>query len=419
MSGISSTDASHFEQLDDYSLMNIFDYLLLSDLIAVAQMNPRFADIIQNRYLISKYRFHEREINGFTRIAHSSLHYIDKRYYYHYITKSLDETLFVLKQFGHIFKQLRHKVDDFGGPDSQKILEYSDKFCPQAAKMIKICSVDYEPLANWTYSFDETTTHIIIEVYFDYFVPLNVLYPRMKQLTVNNLSASMVQHYPNLTSFSIISRFNDPHVPGFVRLNPQLSYFHAIVSHNASNVEYLNEMLPNMKSLGIRLEVRTPNFNSKIVRFRNVKEFRLDASVCTTVPEYWNAIDNIQFDQLEVLKLAISTYSPERIVEIIIKNRGLKKVEVDFQITEALLLELVGALPQLEELTVRFYDGILNSLRTILGNYGINTLNIVSCYSQRMSSEDFLDFIPTNWQVVPKQSILRMDKFSLIRSIHH
>lgn len=328
--------------------MNILDYLPVNDLIKVAPLSPHIADIILNRYIIGKFRLHEKAITASTGILIGET--TNEKVY---VAHGLSETRLALKLFGHLFKHLRYEVERFGTPKWQKLFEYYDKYCPQATKEIDIYSVDENALANWAYSFDQSTTHISIR---RNSIQLNDFFPFMQHLTAHELSNSMVQHYPHLTNCAIISFYDDHRNPNafeLIRLNPQLHHFHTTMRSNVSYLKYVSEMLPDLESLSIKMDIDPRDTDPETVHFKNVKEFKLVAFTGYGIPRSWSVIGNIRFNQLDVLKFeTLSIVYADEIVEMMAVNKGLKKFETNLRMTPESFSALLQTLPQLEEISI-------------------------------------------------------------------
>lgn len=400
---------SDFEQLDNYSLMDIFDYLYITDLFKMARINPRFADIILDHYA-KKYRLHEKQIiirmssNGL--ISDLSVSSLESQSVL--LAENADHALWMLRQFGHIFTNLRYDIAEFGWPNSQKIFEYTEKHCPHAEKTISISRVNPEAMANWTHSFDNTTTRVHLGLLVSDPFPLDKLFPFMKQFIMQELLGSTIQHHPHLTTSVIYSVFhekNDRSLFELIRLNPQMTHFHTTLRKNATFVKYVNEMLPNLQKLVLYAK---PDLLivPEVVRFENVREFTFDLSDSHRHPVLGQSIRNIHFDQLEKLKIMAG---PDEIAtnirEMMLANRQLKQLETNLPMTYQQLVDLLAALPELRTISLYWYAGLqkqMNLLGQLLsGNHELNRINLHQC---QLNVEDFKEITPLNWQVAPSDT---------------
>lgn len=405
----STATSSQLNQLDDFSLMCILDYLDFDDLIAVAKLSPRLSNIILDHYLLAKFRLHEKNII----YLKERLFYNDRYGISTYLADDWDETLTILELFGHAFKHVCFKVPSQTNPRTLVVFEYADKYFPQAIKKIEIIRVDAKALAKWTHTVNCNITEVEIGGHVIDPIPLNDLFPLMQKLEVLNIHSSMIQFYPHLTN----CRASIGHLNTFelIRLNPQLRQFRTVKCYNVSEVRYLSEISPNLESLDVYLYIDPHNIDSDVAHFRNVKEFSLTAlneKEEDEIPEFWNVIGNIQFDRLEVLKLeAVIPNADNRLIEMIAANRNLKKFETNVGMTPETFNSLLQSLPELKEVSIKLNARMRNLLEgfLVIGNHGLRRINLDACNGLRV--EDFGGNTTLNWQIV-KMSQYR---FSFIR----
>lgn len=383
--------------------MNILDFLPSDDLAKVAVMSPRFADIILNRYIISKFGFHENQATVLIGDEHCFLFHDGggKRVF---LSSDLNGTLAAIQLIGHILKDLRYEVSEFGSKKIQVVFEYAEKFCPQATKEIEINRFD-KAVADWTYTFDHTTTQVSIRPYGYGSMSLNNLFPFMETLFVDDLRNTITQHYPRLTYCSIRSIKNDhknPNVYEFIRLNPQLRHFHTTMRGNATYMKYLSEMLPNLESLSIKTDCFYPSdFTSESVRFESVKQFSLILGTgADYIATFHKFIGDIHFNKLEALTMWIhyNDVADNRPIEFITANRDLKKLNTNILIAQESYVDLLEALPKLEEIQLRCNDGEEHSFAPLLtSNHNLSKISIRDCYN--LNVEDFERIAPLKWRI--------------------
>lgn len=402
MEQLDDHSSSDFEQLDDFSLMNIFDYLAVDELVTVSELNGRFASIIAEHYIISKYQLDDRLINIFIEHPRCQIAYTVGEQYLP-IASGLNQTLWVLKHFGYIFNTIRFEVSYFGNVESQKIFEYTAKYCTHAKKTISIEGVDTEQVANWTHSFDENTMHI--ELYTKNYnsVPLNEFFPFMQEISIFHTLDSIAHHFPHLTKCSLYSAHRNDYLMTFFQLNPQLIEFHDTIYNNERYVRYLNQMLPNLESLSIRI-CRDPiaSLEREIIHFKNVKKFSMGIVGMDEVQSFRRDVLNITFDQLEsfTLKRTPNHYTAD-LVQIIAANAGLEVVDTNIKMKSEQLQGLVKALPRLKEMTLYCYTGILIALQRLLSeNHELEKIRLMHCVKE--SLEDLAELSPITWAVVAK-----------------
>lgn len=399
--------------------MSIFDYLRVGDLIRVAQINPRFANIVLNHYIIGKFRLHEKRGASSIGLAHFRLFYSGRKEERTDITRNAVETVSTLELFGHILKHLRYEVQDFALPDWQDMFEFVEKYCPQATKEITISSVaksdsNIAKLSNWRRSFDHRTTQVTIRGYNDIQIPLGDWFPFLEQLAVVKLTKASIQHYPHLTRFSIEYGGHNSGICEFLHLNPQIQHFQAGTSNNASYVRYLSETLPNLESLSLNINIHSPNDDRNVIHFKNVKEFSFEISVSRRLHSYFCVIGNLRFDQLEIIRIsarATATALAVEIIRLIPQNTGLKIVEIDMPITSEQLLHLVQVLPNLKEISFNLdHSSMLAALQSILVDNHVVDKVTTQSLNNEVRLEDFVEITPDSWHLVenelPKDSFI-------------
>lgn len=151
--------------------------------MTIAGMNPRFADIISDYYIMSKFHLNEKKIIIKLAYLQCGIVYKESNGANIPITNSCNQTLWVLKRFGRVFSSLRTEVSDFGARRWQIIFEYASKYCRQIqTKEVVISRVDDEALRNWSYTFDYTTSQVEIHHYPQNSISLNALFPFMDHL---------------------------------------------------------------------------------------------------------------------------------------------------------------------------------------------------------------------------------------------
>lgn len=414
----------HLEQLDDFSLLSIFDYLSFEDWLRIAGIHPRFADVILQHYIIGQHHLNENPITislVFNRpyFGYSSA---SKTHYTLFNAENSTNTILsTLKLFGHAFRHITFEVLRFGNPISRTFFDHFDKYCKTTTKTIVIQSVDYAALVNWPYSFGETTTEVKVRPSLENPIPFNILFPYMQMLTVAKLLEANVQYYPYLKGCSTQTHNGDdknPLVYELIRLNPQLSNLDTSIRTNTSYVQYLNEMLPNLETLSFRIGIHSHYIDpdQRIIRFKGVKELTIDIHSVIPLHFYRHVIENIQFDQLKAIKLDIfpAVFADAQLIEIIAMNRGLRTIKTNVRMTHEIFNGLLQALPELEEISIHWHHGMRETLRSFfIENVSLKRFNI-DHNGFPMGIKDIEESIPSNWQIVPNE-IPYSYNFSFIR----
>lgn len=379
-----SGSVGFLDELDDSTLMNIFDQMPSHELIKLAVLRPRFAHIIKRQF-----RLDDKEI---VMSPDGLLYHEDKKKWRNsYITRDSSQTVDALQLFGSKIENFRYEMP-YGADQgwAEKILPF-EKFYPQATKTIDI--IFFDPL-NLNCTFGNKTTKVALHAYEYQPIPLNKFFPFMQELSVLSVRKSLIQHYPRLEKLIVkhppVGERNSTLLE-FFGLNPQLRHFDGAM--RVRIVPYLkdmSELLPNLEVLSLNLDFFAINKIPENVHFKNVKEFSLSIISGGITDPLRFRIDNITFDQLETL--TIETTQTDRaavyadVMQIILQAKSLKKLEMDLRITTEELLRLVKELPKLQELSIRWQDGIFQSVATLLAeNSGLNRVNLYGPYKEKWS----------------------------------
>lgn len=398
--------------------MLIFDHLPITDLVKVAEMSPRCAEIILQHFIVGKYRFHEKPITILIDTIRALLGYKTVFDEYEFITKDVHQTVWVLERFGHIFSHIQYSVIHFGAPDSLKVFESVDKYAVNSVKEITIFGFDTTAMSNWTYSFDSNVTQIKFGSFVSDPIALNTLFPYMQHLTIGNIMQSIAQHFPYLTGFVSKSGFRDDFDPGmdeFIRLNPQLREFHTSIRKNETYISYVNEMLPNLESLAIDIFIENGRpVQGRNIHFKNVKSFKMRLISMEPVQSFQRSVCNLSFDHLESYKIQGDAYiDTADIIEMISMNQELtffEAYQVYLSIEE--LIGLVQRLPKLEEISIEC--SIYASLAALFtANHKLNRINLNDC-SDDVNVNTLENISSFGWRVVVHENAFNY--FSFIRN---
>lgn len=403
--------------MDDYSLLNIFDQLDFGELLRTAESSHRFADLILTPSFMKKHNLDEKKISivvGQTIYIGFSRPDLNLQQF----TSSYNQTLLVVKHLGHMFSELYYEFARFGSDETQKMIEYVEKYCPQTTKNIIISGLDEIFLLNWRHSFDNTTNNVELSGRtIAGSIELNDFFPYMKQLTVHftreAITKWLVQHFPHLIDFSMKVSFgvdNNDDLMEFIQLNPQLRTFGISLQNNDTFIKYVNEMLPDLETLDIVNVIHAYQVlpNREIIRFKKVKKFTYHISSShLSIANIQHVIVPIAFDQLESLTLFTTEFvSSDELIDMISLNSELKSVDTNMMLNQAQLLRLL-ILPMLEELSISWdrYKRMSEWKTILLANNRVRRINI-RVHNDFVKMIDFKEFLPSGWKV-SQQNIFR------------
>lgn len=217
--------------MNDNSLMCILDFLDIIDLVNVAQLSPRYMEIIRERYILSKYRLHEVDIH-----IHLWGDNNTRVYYYfphspssgNLIALGLDDSLAILKSYGDLFSQLTIVFDEFYTQSHlEQFTNSIAKYCPAAIQSARVyfrveTNVITVPFPNVTKvffrsPFDRSNSGRV------YNIDLNHVFPQLQRVHgsyIDNLPLD--RHYPHLIRFEMNGNYENRRkdLNNFIQLNP-------------------------------------------------------------------------------------------------------------------------------------------------------------------------------------------------------
>lgn len=405
---VNAFNQNRLDHLDDFSLMNMFDFLDLPDIIKVTEMNLRFEQIIMRHYLTHKFHLNTIPItivvNEETTISAA---YSDKPF-----AIGHEQSVWVLQRFGHIFSHINLHYQSFRSYESQEITYYIDKKCPKALKEVTISGLsDYS--LDWPYTYEYVTCVTLNNLPQENHIELNRLFPHMEKLVFNNSAKAqaVINHYfPHLIDFSIrfqsevssVSRY----LTNFIRLNRQIRNFDTPIFTNPTYLQYVNEMFGNLEILTIRNEFGTiVHPNHETVQFKKVTKFSLYLSQSDENNENVNLrqiLPPIEFDKLESFELfSTCSNSIDALINVIARNRELKSVRIGAcELTYDQLRTLVQSLPTLKELAVDWHHtaGLYEIRRFLMDRLQLQRIAI-PIHGQGWGSQNLFRMIPDKWIV--------------------
>lgn len=412
---IGATNTTALEQLDDYSLLAVFDQLELIELIKLASLSPRFNQLILNHYLYPVYKINEREITLELRedvtIVSPNNNVSDK---YIRLDGGYDESMLTLQEFCNTFGHLKIMAYDDGVKHFEGVSRYVNTYCANVQQSFTIFTpmqlnmLDLS-LVNVT---DVTILdqHYLTDVDF---TNLNLAFPRVQKLAIT-LPMNVNYHLPHLTEFRYCSTVYTDLID-FLRLNPQLRKIDIPFSGNSTHLATVNNLLPNLESLTLTSRfVHTGPI--EMTRFKNVRAFNLDFHIY--------ALHAVQFDRLD--SFAVYTRDPDSIdslIEWIVGNTELTKVSLEREeLSFEQLSALIAPLTKLRVLEITWQHGsTLSALgRALAGdvvkNSSVERINLHLSGSYTIPRQNVTDILPRDWHIVERRDGRSPDSVHLQRS---
>lgn len=344
------------DSLDEYSLLDIFDWLPFNDLVNMAEMSPRIHEIIEAYYMIHKYHLDERSI--IIDASDHSYSIIDSDTN-DVLIHSYSGVLYFLRHFGSVLKHLeisRYFCDDM---KFAQIIHFVQMYCKDTLEMIDLRNEADISIDLWDASFPRVRNVSIS----NFSRPKNLphIFPNIQNLSVTLYQKIDFDHLylPELKHFSfrqIDINCDINFLKNTIRLNQQLQSIHIDRMLDTDFMQFLTENLRNLTNLSVKDYPfdYSANKNLANISFPNVKKLSVgycsDSDTSNPFP--------LTFDQLEILKLRTPYLTP-KLNNFIKQNKQLKSIVLQWvrlQVDD--LNFLITELPELFEIKMKWTDDI-------------------------------------------------------------
>lgn len=166
------------------------------------------------------------------------------------------------------------------------------------------------------------------------------------------------QNYPNLIHFELGKPIRAARLEAFLELNPQLQSLKSPMLCNPNELQRVNELLPNLQSVGIVYKTEEDALANGVIHFKNAKKFslnllRIEADNTANIQ---NTLSLIKFDHLQAFELMAGTNSmtvafKKFLFDLIAQHSLLTNLEFEwFDLTADELMRLVKPMHHLESL---------------------------------------------------------------------
>lgn len=166
---------NQFDQLDDFNLFSIFDALSLDELASMAELSPRYKELILEHYIIGKYQLHQNEI----KIVFEKTDYLTVTGF----AQNQSRIFPIIQMFGNTFTQLKIEIHSNGISRAENLSKYINQYCSNADQEINLY-LDFNN--DWTFKFNNAKkvgvyasiarSDIILENYFPQMEVLKTIY---------------------------------------------------------------------------------------------------------------------------------------------------------------------------------------------------------------------------------------------------
>lgn len=415
-----------FEEMDDYSLFYIIEWLDSIELISVAAASPRVRGMIWNYNLTPEIRasveisttdnslvlevVEEGEIKSVT------------------LSTNYDDVLDTLRALCPMFAHLDLILDFISQQNNEaviRVIDYVNDYCSEVPKIMAIKEAKD--------SIGEFTARNVTSLRLEYPKKLRVSwindhFPDVEEITVKTDDFFAIrEHLPSLKHLELLDnhcdRFN---LAAFAEMNPRMGSLKLDRCEGLFNLQQVNEMFPDLVSLHYRpikysgFEVlRVPsNIENAVqsVRFRNVTDYTIDVSVLFHKEYDVDVIDNtlarlslIQFDQLKTLKFVSKGYFLRIDEELSFVSQFVDIINLDYSsriLPYAKALRLVAALPKLKEIAFRpdNYSSNQNWFLQLMTETDLETIHAMVCSSLATRFRAFS--LPELWRLHSEKDIV-------------
>lgn len=408
-----------FDLTDDYSLLGICEWLDFADLANIAVLNPRLHHLVERYFITSKYEDAEIVITVTTKDNETQIYQgkTGRKKRFSQLATGHTAMFSALEAFCHMFGHISITMYDVYDINLiQEIANSVNSYCSNPTKVIgmtlnqKIVDFKFE---NVTMVKLKKLDRKNADAFNDCFPGMEGLQIDIKQdLTIDSL-------LPTLKHFELKqNNFGEFNMTTFAEKNPQITSLTVEYPWMPHQLQQLDEIFPNLKSLHIhalpdeyipekKKETKTiwTRFKSMFgannkqpepkplntIQFRNVKKFDLDLDDLYTIsqrrPGYdvWveNRLPKIQFDHLTSFRLKTrhSSFSVPGQIDLILKNTELTDVEFVYRLTYDQMVQFVDGLPKLKSFAVhcQFQQTVDDILRFMAMETNLDTMNIYVC----------------------------------------
>lgn len=333
------------DTLDEYSLLDIFDWLPFTDLVNMAEMSPRINKIIEAYYIVHKYHLDERSI--LIDASDHSYSIIDSDTN-DILINSYSGILHFLRNFGSI---LRHvEISRFICDDRKfaQIIHFVQKYCKDTLEIIDLRNEADLSIDLWDASFQRVRNVSISN--FKRPKNLSHIFPNIQSLSVTlyqkiDFDELYLPKLKHLSFRQIDVNCDINFLKNTIRLNPQLQSIHIDRFLDIDFMQFLTEHLRDLEYLSVKNYQfdYSANENLANISFPNVKKFSTgyfcDSGTTNPFP--------LNFDQLEILKIQTRRLIP-KLNYFITQNKHLKSLVLEWTVLRVEDLDLlITELPEL------------------------------------------------------------------------
>lgn len=352
--------ALKLDDLNNYTLLDIFDIFTLGDLISVADMSSRFRELIIKHYAVNRYRIHEKIIE-----VGEKLHRINSKEKIDdgpVIMRILDPhiALAFLRNFGSIITRIHIREPGIQLEKiwTRRINTYINEYCSESLTDLHMHTV-IDTIDEWRKPFKRLSKLSLQEepLNYDKIANLNEILPSLQYLDMEHSKFTSLKlfehHFPHLENiaFHVFAKHqqNITLYEKFFQLNPQIRSIEVIGINNINLFRLLSEQLTNIENFVFLVDfvnfVKTIGASDGIIHFKSVKKCKIFDFYLSSQNPFPVMFDNLE--ELEVRNLLQN----ENTIQFITQHRNLKVLKLSsgtFTLDQWMLM--LTNFPNLEEI---------------------------------------------------------------------
>lgn len=410
MQKLSQSDGRRLDELDECNLMAVLDWLDFDELLNLAEANHHFHQIIADRYIIGKYKLHEKQLlfTGSSDASANITIYPNKLSIHNHLIG-----MQLLRNFGNLIANIRIDRLYFNNIAAKTLAEDINEFCSKTLKTLHIIDSDGLIISRFWRPFESLENVIISDLHMEDELRLDEIFPNLRSLDFilheSKPMSSIERHYPHLKYLRCrIGRMDDidsQYFENLLRLNRRLRSVYLERVGNIHLLNSVNTILPDLTSLGLSIHPSDELIPAdQFIHFENVRNFtlriyrRIDA-IFSPFPLKFNILDAVQ---LEIHQPS------EQLLNALFAHSELKKIamlwtDVDICMT---FLDRIESFPKLEEIQLKWSSTIDTSLaleKFLLNNDSIQRITIA--LSKASDREQLIQLTSHAWTFVDENEI--------------
>lgn len=401
---------SPLNELDDFSLLAVFDHVGLNELINLADISARFRDLIATHHMLPIYRINEKR-SSFDATTTASVESDS-------ITVSDFKTILLfLRHYGHLVTTLEFTTARFTDAEITAINEHIVEHCSTTLIEIDLVNPTALFLNETNVQFVQIKAVTITSFITWDSLRIHQIFPAMRRLTFvgSTYIPPLNHHFSHLESLTLsVDNDNQSIIVETLRLNQQLREFTIGNKISSEFLYQVSHLLPNLEVLNIGCSVYSQYLEARHIHFSSVRSFTLTViGKASNIPER----PLVTFDHLEHMRIHAMTITDVP-MDLFHPNDALKSLALPQTMwtdTFVDLFGIVGRFPTLEELTIQWTNTLdENHVRQLL--HASTTLKklVFIAWSSR-SSDDIAAIMPATWHLthVISEKMLTINLYKL------